>query len=165
MYCRSIFLETISSPMWWCWIFMYFLRAWKTGLWAKAIYLSLLPLREMGVGTIEDIFGAVRDKVFTISSSCFAALALICSVLRLLVTLILAYWPLLSSSPIYVSNSLIQVNFFATKISATYSASVDDKTTVTCLFELHLASLPFNIKIKPETDLVMALSLAQSESK
>ncbi len=69
------------------------------------------------------------------SPSCPAVLSLICLVPVLFVTLILAYWPSLSKRPTFVSSSLSQVASFAVRVSATYSASVDESATVTCLFK------------------------------
>ena len=85
------------------------------------------------------------------SPSCLAASALICSVLLLFfMTFISAYWLFLSSRPISVSNSLIQVASFAARVSATYSASVDDKPTVACFLEHKLTGPPFSIKMNPD---------------
>ena len=53
----------------------------------------------------------------------------------------------------------------AAKVSAIYSASVDESATVCCLLEHQLIGPLFNIKTYPEVDLLSSLSPAQSESE
>lgn len=50
-------------------------------------------------------------------------------------TFILAYWSFSSSKSTSVSNNLIQVATFATKVSATYSVFINNKATITRFLE------------------------------
>ncbi len=67
--------------------------------------------------------------------------------------------------PSSVNRSGSQVASFAVRVRAIYSASVDDSATVGCFFEHQLTGPPFSIKMKPDFDLRLSLSPAQSESE
>ncbi len=147
---------------------MCLVRAWKTGLWAKAMDPWLSPFNGSEVDGFAGIVrAAMLVKVLDegTSPSCPVALSLICSVPVLFVTLISAYWPSLSRRPTSVSSSLSQVDSFAARVSATYSASVDESATVAYLFEHQLTGPPFSMKMKPDVDFLVAWSPAQSESE
>lgn len=103
---------------------------------------------------VEDVVkDALLVKVFTFSSICSTASVLIWSAYRFyFATLIIEYWPSLSSSPISINNNLIQVASFAAGVNATHPASIDDKTIVACFSEHQLTWPMFNMKIKPEVD-------------
>ena len=64
-----------------------------------------------------------------------------------------------------MSRSYSQVASFAASVRAIYSALVDEKATVGCLFEHQLIGPPLSIKMKPEVDFQLFLSPAQSESE
>src|SRR5258707_9001402 len=70
----------------------------------------------------------------------------------------LVSWP---SSP---SKRLNQTASFAACALARYSASVLERATAACFFELQLITAPPNMKTKPEVDLRSLTSLAQSAS-
>ena len=64
-----------------------------------------------------------------------------------------------------MSSSRNQVASFEASVKAIYSGSVDDSATVGCLLEHQLTGPPLSMKIKPEVDFRLSLSLAQSESQ
>ncbi len=151
-------------------------RAWKTELWAKAMdpWLpsfneteneeSLLVKRSKKAGAVGV---TLLVKVIQGASLFFpSALDLICSApILFCATLIFAYWLSLSSRSITVSSSLNQVVSFATRVNATYSASVDDRVTFARLLEHRLTVPPFSIKINPDVDFLVAWWPAQWESE
>ena len=67
------------------------------------------------------------------------------------------------SRPISLSSLRIQVNCFTACVKAMYSASVVDRATVLCFFELHMRQAPFMMHAYPDMDLVSA-RLAKSAS-
>ena len=142
-------------------------RAWKTGLWAKAIDPWLSHFNETkeeelllvkGGKKAEAVRAALLVKVVEGASlSCPTALDLICAAPVLSCAILIStYWPSLSSMPISVSSSLSQVAFIAARINVTYSASVDDQATVGCLLEHQLTGPPFSIKMNPDVDFFVA---------
>lgn len=99
------------------------------------------------------------------SPSCHTASSFICLIPILFVTMILVYKSSLSKRPISVSSSLNQVASFAARANATYSAFVDEKATVACIFEHQLTGPPFCMKMKPNVNFLVTWSSALSESK
>lgn len=147
--------------------------AWKTELWDKAIDLWLFLISDIGMklllarvdykgikNRIKSEFSllgagaAVSVKGFeNVSPSYPATSALICSIFLLSCkTFISTYWPFLFSRLIFVNNSFIQVASYAAKISAKYSASIDNKATIACLLEHQLTGHLFSMKTNPEVD-------------
>ena len=70
----------------------------------------------------------------------------------------------LCSRPISFSKRRIHVICFAAWVSAIYSASVVDKATVPCFFELHAMQVPSMTHAYPDMDLV-SVRLAKSASE
>ena len=67
--------------------------------------------------------------------------------------------------PNSVSNRRSHVAFFAASVKVIYSASIDDKATVSRLLEHQLTGPPFSMKMKSEVDFRLFLFPAQSESE
>jgi hypothetical protein len=68
------------------------------------------------------------------------------------------------SKPSLMSNHLNQTTSFVACAATMYSASVLERVTEVCFFELQLTTAPPNIKTKPDVDLQLFTSLAQSAS-
>lgn len=131
---------------------MCFVLAWKTGLWASA--------REPWLSPFSETVGSPLPR-----SRFLRSLSMACTHKFLLETLISAcYWSA-SNTPSFVKRSRRHVASLAARVSAIYSASVEDRATVACFLEHQLIGPPFSIKIKPDVDFRLSLSPAQSESE
>lgn len=53
--------------------------------------------------------------------------------------------------------------FFAARVSAIYSASIDNKATIACLLEYKLTGLLFSMKMNSNVNFFIVWLLAQSE--
>lgn len=103
-------------------------------------------------------------KVFDAFPSCSIISALTYFVLLLFFrTFISTYWFFLSNKPISVSNNLILVVSFVTRLSVIYSAFYDNKTTIACLLEFQLTGTSFSIKMNLDIDILDIWSPAQLE--
>lgn len=80
-------------------------------------------------------------------------------------TLIKACCLLGLSNPSSVRRRRSHIAFFAMKVNAIYSASVDDKVIMACFFKYQLIDPPLSMKIKLQVDFQSFLFPAQSESK
>lgn len=157
-------------------MFICFIYAWKTRLWARVIDLELFLFSEIIVVRMSDkhsnskrefILGAItmslvkRLLIENTSPSYPIILALICSTFLLLYTIfILAYWSFLSNRLISISNSLIQVVSFAIRVNITYLASIKNKAIITYLLEYQLIKFLFSIKTNLNVDFLIVLWLA-----
>ncbi len=113
----------------------------------------------LGVGT-----AVLAKSLKSASFFCFATLALIYSILLLFCKIFISiYWPSLSSRSIFINTSLIQLVSFEVKVSVTYSAFVDNKTTIAYFLEHKLTRPLFSIKTNLDINFLEMYSPAQSE--
>ena len=132
---------------------------WKTGMCASAIDPWLSPFRRiasMSAGfNLKTAFPS-RAAASESSASALESPSL---------TRIFARWSSTWRRPSSVNNRSSHDASFAARVSAMYSASVDDNATVDGLWGYQLTGLLFSIKMKPDVDLRLSLSPAESESE
>lgn len=116
-------------------ISMCLVRAWNTGLCAKAIEPWLSPFNSIDAPCCS-LSQAMPTFLLTAWQQVFDS--------RIIIW---ACWSFGSRRPSLVSSNLNHVASFVASVKAMYSASVEDSAAVDCLFEHQLTGPPFSIKM------------------